>query len=123
MTRNNTKAKTAAKSSGKRPGILPVIFFSILIGAVVQLMVGLKLEIEKLAMEKYQLEKELHAAGQDMIDLTVDIQKLQSGERIRQIAETKLAMMKSSDEFSTIQVDKNQIEHIKELTDSKYEKQ
>lgn len=116
--RKNSHSKN---KNTRRPGILAVIFYAAIAAGFVLLHVVLKLEIKNLTKEKIDLDKEISAMRDKNIALTVEVQKLQSEERIQQIAESRLQMMKNMETISLIYADKAQVEQITGIINDKYQ--
>lgn len=99
-----------------------IFFLSVILFAFVTLLyVGLKLEIERLTKEKALLEEALLAKQNKTTMLKVEVQKLETEERITQLAAAKLDMVKFSEPNNVIEVDQNKLEQIAKIINSKYE--
>jgi cell division protein FtsL len=99
-------------------GFLLVIFSA---AVIILLQVALKLEIEKLTKDKILLEDTINAKNNETTILLVEIQKLESKERITSIAQEKLGMIQNNEMNSVIDVDKFQVDHVTKTVNSKYE--
>ncbi|MGE5401053.1 MAG: hypothetical protein ACM3S2_11665 [Ignavibacteriales bacterium] len=109
------------KTGHKKPVILITLLSAFFIALVVLLYVGLKLEIEKLTKEKVLLEESVEAKKNENVMLLVEIQKLEAEERIMQLAESKLDMIKFSEPNTVIEIEKNKSEQIVKEINSRYE--
>ena len=108
----------------KEPKIKFLLGFilSVIIAAVlVLLQVILKLEIEKLTKEKIVLEETISADKNVTTMLLVEVQKLESRERIVGIAQEKLGMSGNNEANTVIEMDKFQVDHTIKAVNSKYE--
>jgi len=110
-----------AKSGRKKPVIILALVGAFFLGVVVLLNVVLKLEIEKLTKEKVHLEETLEAKNNETVMLQVEVQKLETEERIMQLAESRLEMEKFSEPNVIIEVEKDQLDEIVKEINSKYE--
>jgi hypothetical protein len=101
--------------------VLLLILYLILIGSVILFYTSLKLEIEKKAKEKTRLEEILSARKNENTVLLVESQRLKAEDRIVPIAESRLGLEKYITPNSAISINKDQINQVVELINSKYE--
>jgi cell division protein FtsB len=101
--------------------LLSVIFYTILLGGVILLYIGLKLEIEKKTKEKTNLEEILFTLKNENTTLMVEAQKLKDEERIVPIAEYRLGLVKYNSPNSVIEVDPDELEQVIKIIERKYE--
>jgi cell division protein FtsL len=71
--------------------------------------------------EKIGLEESLSAELNKKVALNVEAQKLESYQRIVDIAEGKLGMVKNNDEIHVLEISKDKVEGILNAVNSKYE--
>lgn len=109
------------KSGRKRPVIILTLISAFFVASVVLLYVVLKLEIEKLTKEKIHLEETLEAKNNETVMLQVEVQKLETEERIMQLAESRLGMEKFSEPNIIIEIEKDQLDEVVKEINSKYE--
>ncbi|MCU7497101.1 MAG: hypothetical protein HF314_08805 [Ignavibacteria bacterium] len=110
-----------AKSGHKKPVIILTLISAFFVASVVLLYVVLKLEIERLTKEKIYLEETLEAKNNETVMLQVEVQKLETEERIIQLAESRLEMEKLSEPNIVIEVEKDQLDEVVKEINSKYE--
>ncbi|MEI7811641.1 MAG: hypothetical protein WCJ01_04345 [Ignavibacteria bacterium] len=113
--------KTAKAKTRKSPAIFVAFFFAFIVGSIVLLYVGLKLEIERLTKEKVLLKEFLEVQMNKTTMLLVEIQKLETEERIVQFAETNLEMIKFIEPNNIIEIDRSKFDQITKIINSKYE--
>lgn len=94
--------------------LLPIIFF--LFGVLF-----LQTEIKFLHKEIYQKEKKVEVMQNQLEAKLVDVQKLQTEDRIVGIAKDQLGMVRIKSSVENLFVNKLKIEQIKRIVDSKYE--
>ncbi len=103
----------------------PIIFFILFAFVSSTLMtliyVGVRLECEKSTKEKVLTEEKLSDLKNWKINLIAQDQALLSEERIVNIAENDLGMIKRTDPTIVLKVDKDKIEKISKQLDKKYE--
>lgn len=108
-----------------KKGSKPFLFFSVLLFTtfivLVLFYVGIKLKCEELTKEKVLAEKQLDLKNNWQVNLTVKHQFLSSEERITEIAEKELGMIRGGSPVLKIRVDKEQIENIENRLKEKYE--
>lgn len=109
------------KQQSKTKYFLGFILFVFAAAILVLLQVALKLEIEKLTKDKIELEESINIEKNKMTTLQVEVQKLESRERITTIAEGKLGMVQNSDVNNVIQIDRFHVDHVIKTVNSKYE--
>ena len=109
----------------KKKGAKPFLFFSILLFTsfivLILFYVGIKLKCEELTKDKILAEKQLDLKNNWQVNLTVAHQSLSSEERITEIAEKELGMIRGGPPVLKIQVDKEQIENIENQLKEKYD--
>lgn len=113
--------KTTEGKKKKKPVLLFFLLSVLMLAFVTLLYVGLKLEIERLTKEKAILEESLLAKKNKTTMLLVEVQKLETEERITQLAEAKLGMIKFNEPNNVIEIDHNKLEQITKVISSKYE--
>lgn len=84
--------------------------------------VFVKKEIKTLTKTIADREQNLKIAKGKIEELSVDIQKYSSEERIVLFAKDSLNLIRTDNPFDTIRVDENQILKIEQLVNSKYDK-
>ncbi len=103
----------------------PLIFFSLFVFVaftfLMLIYVGVRLECEKLTKEKVLSEGRLNDVKNWKINLIAQDQALSSEERIVNIAETELGMIRRTEPVIVFRVDKDKIEEISKLINKKYE--
>jgi cell division protein FtsL len=108
-----------------KKGSKPFLFFSVLLFTVfivlILFYVGLKLKCEALTKEKILAEKQLDLKNNWQVNLTVKQQFLSSEERITEIAEKELRMIRGGPPVLRVKVDKEQIEKIRDQLKEKYD--
>lgn len=108
-----------------KKGSKPFLLFSVLLFTtfivLVLFYVGIKLKCEELTKEKVLAEKQLDLKNNWQVNLTVKHQFLSSEERITEIAEKELGMIRGGSPVLKIRVDKEQIENIENRLKEKYE--
>ena len=108
-----------------KKGSKPFLFFSILFFTafivLILFYVGIKLKCEELTKEKILAEKQLDLKRNSQVNLTVKNQFLMSEERITNIAEDELGMIRGEMSALRIEVSKQKIEDIKDRLKEKYE--
>ncbi len=109
----------------KKKGAKPFLFFSILLFTsfivLILFYVGIKLKCEELTKEKILSEKQLDLKNNWQVNLTVKHQSLSSEERITEIAEKELGMIRGGPPVIKVQVDKEQVENIENQLKEKYD--
>lgn len=101
--------------------LISVIFYTLLLGSIVLLYIGLKLEIEKKTKEKTNLEEILYTRKNENTMLMVEVQKLKDEERIVPLAESRLGLIKYNSPDLVINVDPEELEQIIKIINRKYE--
>lgn len=109
------------KQQSKAKYFLGFILFVFAAAILVLLQVALKLEIEKLTKDKIELEESINIEKNQTTMLQVEVQKLESRERITTIAAEKLGMVPNNDMNTVIEIDRFQVDHIIKTVNSKYE--
>lgn len=108
------------KSSSK-----PIILFNLSVFLMVALLIlayiGFKLECEKLIRERYETSNSLSDIKNQRTNLLAEDQSLSSEERIVEIAQNELGMLKRTDPAITLNVSKSEIEKITAQIQKKYE--
>ncbi len=109
----------------KKKGSKPFLFFSLMLFTsfivLVLFYVGIKLKCEELTKEKILSEKQLDLKSNWQVNLTVKQQYLSSEERITEIAEKELGMIRGGPPVLKVKVDKEQIENIENQLKEKYD--
>ncbi len=107
----------------KRGGSAVTVFIAILLPLVFFLFgfLFLQTEIKFLHKEIYQKEKNVEILQNQLEAKLVDVQKLQTEDRIVGIAKSQLGMVRIKSSVENLFVDKLKIEQIKRIVDSKYE--
>ncbi len=108
-------------SKGNKPLIFFLIFVFAAITGIFLSYVGVKLECERLTKQKYETEKNLQAKNNDHLNLVAQLQNLSSEERIVNVAENELGMVKRSSIQIVLKVNKDKIEEISNELKEKYE--
>ena len=83
--------------------------------------VGIKLECESLIKDKVITMQNYNSAKNEKLNLTAQFQYLNSEERIVEIAQKELGMIKSSSPVLSLSVSKEKIDRIQKEINSKYE--
>ncbi len=108
-----------------KKGSKPFLFFSVLFFTsfiiLILFYVGLKLKCEELTKEKILAEKQLEMKNNWQVNLTVKNQFLSSEERITEIAEKELGMIKGGPPVLRVKIDKEQVEQIENQLKEKYD--
>lgn len=108
-----------------KKGSKPFLFFSVLFFTsfiiLILFYVGLKLKCEELTKEKILAEKQLEMKNNWQVNLTVKNQFLSSEERITEIAEKELGMIKGGPPVLKVRIDKEQVEQIENQLKEKYD--
>ncbi len=108
-----------------KKGSKPFLFFSVLFFTsfiiLILFYVGLKLKCEELTKEKILAEKQLELKNNWQVNLTVKNQFLSSEERITEIAEKELGMIKGGPPVLKVRIDKEQVEQIEIQLKEKYD--
>jgi len=108
-----------------KKGSKPFLFFSVLLFTsfivLVLFYVGIKLKCEELTKEKILTEEQLDLKNNWQVNLSVKYQFLSSEERITEIAEKELGMIRGDSPVLKVKVDKEQIEKIENQLKEKYE--
>jgi hypothetical protein len=103
----------------------PLIFFNsfvfIVITSLILGVVGVKLECEKLTKQKVLAGERLSEVKNWKINLTAQDQDLSAEERIVNVAQTELGMIRRTDVPVEISVSKDKIEEISKAIEKKYE--
>jgi len=108
-----------------KKGSKPFLLFSVLTFTVfivlILFYVGIKLKCEELTKEKIIAEKQLALKENTQVTLTVKNQFLTSEERITEIAEKELGMIRGGASAMKIDISKEEIESIEDRLKQKYE--
>ena len=103
----------------------PLIFFNsfvfIVITSLILGVVGVKLECEKLTKQKVLAGERLSEVKNWKINLTAQDQDLSAEERIVNVAQAELGMVRRTDAPVEISVSKDKIEEISKAIEKKYE--
>ncbi len=106
-------------------GSKPFLFFSVLLFTTFIVLslfyVGIKLKYEELTKEKILSEKQLDLKKNWQVNLTVKYQFLTSEERITEIAEKELGMIRGGPSVLKIEISKQKVESIESRLKEKYE--
>ena len=108
-----------------KKGSKPFLFFSVMLFTsfivLILFYVGIKLKCEELTREKILAEKQLDLKNNWQTNLTVKHQFLSSEERITEIAEKELGMIRGGSPVLKIIIDREQVEKIENQLKEKYE--
>ena len=108
-----------------KKGSKPFLFFSVLLFTTFIVLslfyVGIKLKCEELTKEKILSEQQLDLKKNWQVDLTVKYQFLTSEERITEIAEKELGMIRGGPSILKIEISKQKTETIENRLREKYE--
>lgn len=108
-----------------KKGSKPFLFFSVLLFTTFIILsliyIGIKLKCEELTKEKILAEKQLDLKNNWQVNLTVKTQFLTSEERITEIAEKDLGMIRSGSPVLNIKISKQKIDEIENRLKEKYE--
>jgi cell division protein FtsL len=108
-----------------KKGSKPFLFFSVLLFTTFIVLslfyVGIKLKCEELTKEKILSEQQLDLKKNWQVDLTVKYQFLTSEERIIEIAEKELGMIRGGPSILKIEISKQKTETIENRLREKYE--
>ena len=108
-----------------KKGSKPFLFFSVLLFTTFIVLalfyVGIKLKCEELTKEKILSEKQLDLKKNWQVDLTVRYQFLTSEERITEIAEKELGMIRGGPSILKIEISKQKTETMENRLREKYE--
>ena len=103
----------------------PLLGYGLLAGIVITLYalsyVGIKLKCESLIKEKVISIQNYSSAQNEELNLTAQFQNLNSEERIVQIAQNELGMIKGTSPIISLTVSREKIESIQKEINSKYE--
>ena len=108
------------KKSAK-PTIFFVLFVFVSYTFLILMNVGVRLEYEKMTREKVITQQRLSDVKNWEINLQVQDQALSSEERIVNIAQDELGMVRDSEQTIILNVSKEKIEKISKAIDKKYE--
>ena len=112
--------KNNQKKSDK-PRVLFVLIAFCIVAAIAVGYVSLKLQCEVLSKEKVKLGETLDAKKNDRIRLFANLQQLSTEERIVPKA-VELGMVKSTETFAVLSVNREKINQINSIINKKYEK-
>lgn len=108
-----------------KKGSKPFLFFSVLLFTcfivLILFYVGLKLKCEELTKEKILAEKQLELKNNWQVNLTVKHQFLSSEERITEIAEKELGMIRGGAPVLKVRIDKEETDKIENQLKEKYD--
>ena len=108
-----------------KKGSKPFLFFSVMLFTsfivLILFYVGIKLKCEELTREKILSEKQLDLKSNWQTNLTVKHQFLSSEERITEIAEKELGMIRGGSPVLKIKINREQVEKIESQLKNKYE--
>jgi cell division protein FtsL len=108
-----------------KKGSKPFLFFSVLLFTafivLILFYVGIKLRCEELTKNKILAEKQLDLKKNWQVNLTVKYQFLTSEDRITEIAEKNLGMIRGGSPVHKVEVSKDKIEKIEDRLKEKYE--
>ena len=108
-----------------KKGSKPFLFFSVLLFTtfivLILFYVGIKLKCEELTKNKILAEKQLDLKKNWQVNLTVKYQFLTSENRITEIAEKDLGMIRGGSPVHKVEVSKDKIEKIEDRLKEKYE--
>jgi len=103
----------------------PFLGYGLLTGIVITVYalsyVGIKLKCESFIKEKVITKQNCDAAKNEELNLTAQIQNLNSEERIVAIAQNELGMIKGSAPVLSLSVSREKIENLQKEINSKYE--
>lgn len=98
LERETTPKKKGAESLDKVVGRIPtlyVIIFATIVTLCAVLIIWNTLQVNRLTLEKAQLDSQIEQARQRIIKLKAQEMQLSASDRIRQIAKTKFGMIES----------------------------
>jgi cell division protein FtsL len=107
-------------NSGKRISATFALL-AVMAAVVAVLYVGMGIEIRKMTRENVNLEAIYNAKLDKKNSLMVEVQKLEGEERISELAQTRIGLIKPEEVPVTIEVSKKEIERISGIINSKYE--
>ncbi|MDR3609858.1 MAG: hypothetical protein P4L27_04805 [Ignavibacteriaceae bacterium] len=103
----------------------PLLGYGLLTGVVITLFalsyVGIKLKCESLIKDKVIAIQNLNSDKNENLNLTAQYQFLNSEERIVQISQSELGMIKGPSPAFSLNVSREKIEQIQKEINSKYE--
>jgi cell division protein FtsL len=106
---------------GSKPFIFFVLFLLITYSLLVLGYVWVKLECDLLAKEKLDNQKLLDSKRNTQLNLIAEIQNLSSEERIIELAQSDLGMIKRNSPKIILKINKDKVEEINESLKEKYE--
>ncbi len=108
------------KKSSK-PTIFIVLTLLLIVTVFALVSIGLKLRCEKLNLQKDKDENIYKTENQKKIKLTAEYQTVTSEERIVEVAETELGLIRNIEPVVTLKYDLSKVEEINEVLKEKYE--
>jgi len=106
----------------KNIGFAKIIFFTIVIAVLFFIKVFVANEIQNLSRDKKNLADSLNAVNGKIKTLTFnEFQKLTAKERIVAYAQDSLKMVRADKPYKVLNIDKNYLNQIKSIVNSKYE--
>lgn len=106
----------------KNIGFAKIIFFTIVIAVLFFIKVFVANEIQNLSRDKKNLADSLNAVNGKIKTLTFnEFQKLTAKERIVAYAQDSLKMVRADKPYKILNIDKNYLNQIKSIVNSKYE--
>lgn len=108
------------KKSSK-PTIFIVLTLLLIVTVFALVSIGLKLRCEKLNLQKDKDENIYKAENQKKIKLTAEYQTVTSEERIVEVAETELGLIRNIEPVVTLKYELSKVEEINEVLKEKYE--
>lgn len=106
----------------KNIGFAKIIFFTIVIAVLFFIKVFVANEIQNLSRDKQNLADSLNAVNGKIKTLTFnEFQKLTAKERIVAYAQDSLKMVRADKPYKILNIDKNYLNQIKSIVNSKYE--
>ena len=108
------------KKSSK-PTIFIVLTLLLIVTVFALVSIGLKLRCEKLNLQKDKDENIYKTENQKKIKLTAEYQTVTSEERIVEVAETELGLIRNIEPVVTLKYELSKVEEINEVLKEKYE--
>lgn len=112
---------SSTKKKSDKPRVLFVLLTFCIIAAIAVGYVSLKLQCEVLAKDKVKLSEKLDTKKNQRVNLYAFMQQLSNEERIVPLA-TELGMVKSTETFAVLSVNRENINQINTIINKKYEK-
>lgn len=106
---------------GYKNRIAVYLFYCVVIAFFMLAYIGIRLKCEELVKDKVENQAMLKKINDKNLSLIAQQQDLSSEERITEIAQNELGMIKDNDQSYRISVDTEEIERISEALKEKYE--